>query len=498
MAAVDTTAEATMRSGDALQATDAETQTLAGSLAGRPISRGPISKSQGPRQIRKSKRKSASLAWWHDRRIQIGGGAAAVLILLAGIVISLKPKHENLTIEIDQPDAMVQTTAEPIVVYLDDLQETSWKDGLLQLGKHNLNFNGGKYQWRGREPAHALMTHPQQNLTASVTYRLDGRYEKFSATTGIADEGGQGSSRPVTFRVVGDGRELWKSRPLQKSDEEAAFSVSVVDVKELILEVACGDENFKAEAVWFEPRLTRSGSPPAADSTLDRKVAQWLLDHKFPCNLTVGEKTLGVQPGGTLPTDSFTVEAIGVAPRPTIPREELLAGLGDLKRLTKFNGGYLPTQDADLWAAAYATMPSVKVVNAFSCDLTDQGVAQLARLRQVVYLNLGNCANVTAKGLVRLRNCKSLGTIEIDKAVFDAGKYTLADAQTLQDALPQCRVVFQGVKPIPGLKPGTTGPAVSPASTTRPWESPAFQQWVKEVAALTAEQQVEGRQKEAG
>jgi hypothetical protein len=99
--------------------------------------------------------------------------------------------------------------------------------------------------------------------------------------------------------------------------------------------------------------------------------------------------------------------------------------------------------------------------------------------------------DVTAKGLVALQNCKSLGTIELDNAVFDSGKYTLADVQKLQDALPQCRVVFQGVKSIPGLKPGSTAPAVSPASTARPWESPAFQQWMKEVAALPAENQVE-------
>jgi serine/threonine protein kinase len=111
------TAEATMGSGDALQATDPETRALAGSTAGRPLSAGPA-----PRKL-KSKRKSRP-AWWHDRRVQIGGGAAAVLILLAVTVVSLRTQHATLTVELDQPDATVQ------VLDTEGKVEVSQKEGV--------------------------------------------------------------------------------------------------------------------------------------------------------------------------------------------------------------------------------------------------------------------------------------------------------------------------------------------------------------------------------
>jgi len=145
------------------------------------------------------------------------------------------------------------------IVYLDDLKEASWKNGHMQLGKHNIEYNGWKYEFRGKEPTHALVTHPRSNMTASVSYELDGRYDSFSSTIGIADITETGSRSPLAFRVVGDGKELWKSRPVQKLADNETFSVSVKGVRELVLEISCAGDNYKAVAVWFEPRLTLAG-----------------------------------------------------------------------------------------------------------------------------------------------------------------------------------------------------------------------------------------------
>jgi serine/threonine protein kinase/Leucine-rich repeat (LRR) protein len=147
------------------------------------------------------------------------------------------------------------------VVYLDDLPETERKVGQLKLGKHNLDPFGRPYTWRGKEPAHALMTHPLKDQTAYVSYHIAGLYETFSFVTGIADTSQDGSRNPVLFRVLGDGRELWKSPPLQKVTDEANASISVRDVQELRLEVSCGNNSYHAHAVWLEPRLTPVASP---------------------------------------------------------------------------------------------------------------------------------------------------------------------------------------------------------------------------------------------
>ena len=165
------------------------------------------------------------------------------------------------------------------VVYLDDLPETEYKDGHMKLGKHNLDYNNSPYTWRGKEPTHALMTHPSKDKAAIVSYRLNGRYETFSVTTGLSDATKENLRSPLIFRVLGDGREIWRSGPVQKLTDEAPASFSVRGVQELRLEVSCGNSNFHAHAVWFEPLLTLASStntttgvptspPPAGDYAL--------------------------------------------------------------------------------------------------------------------------------------------------------------------------------------------------------------------------------------
>ena len=92
LTAAQAAAEATLLTGDAVPATHPSAQSLAAWIAGIPS---------------EAKQKTPP-SWWQNRRVQIGSGLAALLILMAGIVISLKTKHGTLIVEVDQPDAMVQ------------------------------------------------------------------------------------------------------------------------------------------------------------------------------------------------------------------------------------------------------------------------------------------------------------------------------------------------------------------------------------------------------
>ena len=85
--------------------------------------------------------------------------------------------------------------------------------------------------------------------------------------------------------------------------------------------------------------------------------------------------------------------------------------------------------------------------------MTDVGAGHLARLPKLEYLNIGSSLKITRTGLASFEQCKSLTTIELSEQAVADGKYTLADIQKLLDALPRTRIVFGGVKPIPGLKP---------------------------------------------
>ena len=103
-------------------------------------------------------------------------------------------------------------------------------------------------------------------------------------------------------------------------------------------------------------------------------------------------------------------------------------------------------------------MPSIVAVNASRCEeLSDVGAAHLARLPKLEYLNIGSSLKVTRVGLAAFEKCKSLTTIELSEQAVAEGQYTLADIQKLQDALPKTRIVFGGVKPIPGLKSAGRG-----------------------------------------
>jgi serine/threonine protein kinase/Tol biopolymer transport system component len=157
------------------------------------------------------------------------------------------------------PSFFTETSTTPVpgpggLVYLDELTETEWK-GHGRLGTQRTEYLGKPLAWRGRTPDHLLFTHPPQDAPASVTYALDSRFESLSATVGIADSS-IGSNSPLTFRVLGDGRELWKSPPIQMPTDEAMFSVSVAGVRELRLEVAAAGGHTGAHTVWIEPRLT--------------------------------------------------------------------------------------------------------------------------------------------------------------------------------------------------------------------------------------------------
>ncbi len=72
-----------------------------------------------------------------------------------------------------------------------------------------------------------------------------------------------GSDQPILFRIVGDGKELWKSRPIQKVKDSEKFSVDVSGVKQLELYADC-PSTWGAHSVWLDPQLFAAA--PAAKS----------------------------------------------------------------------------------------------------------------------------------------------------------------------------------------------------------------------------------------
>ena len=93
-----------------------------------------------------------------------------------------------------------------------------------------------------------------------VEYDLRGLFDSFSALVGV-DDGTINQNGTVEFVVIGDGKELWRSGALKKSDPAKAIKVDVTGVQRLVLRVTGGSENQGPQARiladWVDASVTR-------------------------------------------------------------------------------------------------------------------------------------------------------------------------------------------------------------------------------------------------
>jgi WD40 repeat protein len=159
-----------------------------------------------------------------------------------------------------QPD---DPSASSSTVYLCNLQETRSSIGFGALGKNgDLGYDPGNGDRRiivkGVLAKKGLSMHATARGFSFARYQLDGKYTSFHSVA-AANDSVRVSSRgmaatPMIFSVVGDGRELWKSRPIQRPGESQPCTVNVTGVRQLEVRVYC-DEQGVAHAVWVDPHV---------------------------------------------------------------------------------------------------------------------------------------------------------------------------------------------------------------------------------------------------
>lgn len=114
-----------------------------------------------------------------------------------------------------------------------------------------------KLKMNGEYVPHSIFVAPQSKSAAQVRYSLGGRWAAFRASVGTPtiEEKTYPPSSPLTFEVLGDGKSLWRSKPVTQLDTFQTCELNVTNVKTLTLLVHCPDANNWARAVWFEPIL---------------------------------------------------------------------------------------------------------------------------------------------------------------------------------------------------------------------------------------------------
>jgi len=119
------------------------------------------------------------------------------------------------------------------------------------------NTYGKKVKLNGVIAKYGIFLHPGGPGDPShITYDLDGRGKMFDSEVGL-DDSADSSVAPLTFKVIGDDKVLWESKPVQKRKKDAQIChVSVIGVHQLRLLVDCPGYNGSAHAIWVDPAVT--------------------------------------------------------------------------------------------------------------------------------------------------------------------------------------------------------------------------------------------------
>ena len=220
---------------------------------------------------------SAALLWWAPPdapgpKVAVADAAAAEKAAENGWDGAL-PFAEGVPPRRAVDDPPLDTPAEPPfavdprladaagTVYLRDMKAFDVVEG-------NDGWASQQVAFEGRLSPHALVLKPAFGRGAARhRYALGGRAKRFESGVGFTDDpnGYRRTFGPATFLVLGDGKELWRSKPLAQNGvaDECAVDVGGVAVLELRT-LREFDLGFSAP-VWIEPRLSVGReAPPGA------------------------------------------------------------------------------------------------------------------------------------------------------------------------------------------------------------------------------------------
>jgi len=142
--------------------------------------------------------------------------------------------------------------------YLDSLGEIDFKVGHGTLGRNGSHgYGSAMVAVKGRKAKNALSIHPPKQGSSYVRYRLGGKWKTLTAMVAISDSATRPSSSPLTFKVFGDGRLLWKSHAVRTKGVSQKCRINIQGVEVLKLSVECPGNNAWSFAVWINPMVSR-------------------------------------------------------------------------------------------------------------------------------------------------------------------------------------------------------------------------------------------------
>jgi hypothetical protein len=142
--------------------------------------------------------------------------------------------------------------------FLTDLAEIEVKPGPWPLGKNGDTGNGEAITVNGEQSKKGLGLHPPTQGFSSVCYKLDKKAQLLKGAVALDDRSNIVLGSAI-FEVRGDGKRLWRSKPVNRSHmNPQEFSVKVSGVEVLELRVLAPGNHIGLHAVWIDPRLLQN------------------------------------------------------------------------------------------------------------------------------------------------------------------------------------------------------------------------------------------------
>jgi alpha-galactosidase len=192
----------------------------------------------------------------------------------------------------------------PSILRLEDMDLSSLRQdwGTVQLKK---SVDGNPLRIGSKTFKHGIGSH------ASGVFRvaLDGKTLRFRAWVGVDKEVGKRGS--IMFRILGDGKELLRTKLLKGAEEPFEIDVSLKGVKELLLLVMPGPDGIDYDhADWGDAHFLFVGEAPKAHP-YPVEDAVILTPPPGPKPKICGPRILGVRPGSPI---LFRIPATGQRP----------------------------------------------------------------------------------------------------------------------------------------------------------------------------------------
>ena len=212
------------------------------------------------------------------------------LLVLAGLAITLITTQA--------------LAAEPETVYLSSLDLSPIVQGWGQ-PQADKAVTGKRMSIGSKTFERGLGTHTD----SLIRVQLKGGSEKFMTSVGV-DDAATSDHAAITFRVIGDGKTLWKSPGMKRGQAARKVEVDVKGVKTLLLLADSGGDVSFGHADWADAKFLVTGERPAIVGS-PHEDAVILTPKPARTPRINGARIFGVHPGHPL---LFTIPATGDRP----------------------------------------------------------------------------------------------------------------------------------------------------------------------------------------